>query len=186
MKMPVLWYDVLVQKNRLKPLWRYIRMDFTAKACGCPEISTEEWDLAEREMGGTIYYSVRLPMFFHIPLMAARTEAKAISALREAALEQAESGEILVRDGLFSGRLLIAVKNTDVTGNAKLRTLAGAKVISKVVTGTRKDLSAGVSGLLSYVRTKAGTHPKAVYFWKVDCLRCGRENESTTVILAEL
>lgn len=161
-------------------------MDFASKTCGCPELATEEWDLVERELGDTVYYLSRLPMFFHIPIMRSRAQAKAIDALRAAGLEQAESGEILSRDSLFAGKLLIAVKNELTAENKRLVTLKGAKVISKVVSGSRRDLSAGVSGLLSYVRTKAGTHPKAVYFWKVDCLRCGEENASTTVVLAEI
>lgn len=161
-------------------------MDVSAKPCGCPELVTEEWDLVERELGDTAYFTANLPMLFHLPLMAARAEAKAIAALRSADLEQADSGEILVRDGLFAGRLLIALKDAKGADNPRVMTLSGAKIISKVVTGTRKDLSAGVSGLLSYVRTKAGTHPKAVYFWKIDCLRCGEENASTTVIMAEI
>lgn len=161
-------------------------MDFAAKNCGCPELSTEEWDLAERELGGTVYFTSRLPMFFHIPIAASRTEAKANAAIAAAGLTRAESGEILIKDGLFIGQLMIAVTDTEIGTNPRLVSLNGAKIISKVVTGTRRDLSAGVSGLLSYIRTKAGTHPKAVYFWKIDCLRCGEENISTTVVLAEI
>lgn len=161
-------------------------MELALKPCGCPELATEEWDLAERELGDTVYYSSRLPMFFHIPLMAARAEAKAIAAIQQSGLELADSKQVLVRDGLFAGRLLVAVKTDSTAGNSRLMTLNGSRVISKVVSGNRRDLSAGVSGLLSYIRTKAGTHPTAVYFWKIDCLRCGEENASTTVILAEI
>ena len=161
-------------------------MDFASKTCGCPVIVTEDWDLVERELGDTVYFTSRLLMFFHIPILKTRAEAKALAALRAAGLNQAESGEILTRDGLFAGKLLVAVAEGSIGISARTVSLKGTRVISKVVSGTRKDLSAGVSELLSYVRTKAGTHPKSVYFWNIDCLRCGEENVFKTVIFAEI
>jgi len=159
-------------------------MDFKVSACGCPEIDDSEWDLKEREWDETVFYTRPFFRFFHMPIFSVKKTQKTMKALEEAGLEPAEPGFVLYKDGLFRGAILIAVKQRQAQAEERLFEMRGARVISKVVRGSRRDITAGVSGLLSYIRTKDGVHPSAVYFWKTDCSRCAAPEQPRAVILA--
>ncbi|MFA5867773.1 MAG: hydrolase [Actinomycetota bacterium] len=153
--------------------------------CGCPEIRDEEWDLAEREWPSTAYYSKRLWMFFHIPIGQSNKIAKVRRELDDKGLAEADPSQVLVKDGLFVGAVLVAVTGEDVSGPG-IKTIGPSKVVTKVSRGSKKDLKAAVSGLLSYTRSKLGAHPSAVYFWQVDCDRCREPGIDHVVVLAEI
>jgi hypothetical protein len=161
-------------------------MEFAVSACGCPILEDEEWDLAEQEWDNTIFYTKAIPMFFHVPLGRDRREAKARAELVESGLSEASPGLTLLKDGLFRGKIMIALSGNAELTDKNLTSLAGRTVISKIATGGRREVSAAVSSLLSYVRTKAGTHPDAVYFWRTDCTRCAEPGGRRTVVLAAL
>lgn len=161
-------------------------MELPVSACGCPVIEDVAWDLVERSWDDTQYYSKKIPMLFHLPIGRAGREAKARQELKAAGLTETTPTVTLLRDGMFSGTLLIAVDKAVPGTEPRMLSLAGATIIAKVATGTRRDVGAAVSSLLSYVRTKAGKHPKAVYFWRIDCPNCAEPPSRRTVILAEL
>ncbi len=156
-----------------------------AAGCGCPEIRDEEWDLTEREWPSTAYYSKRLWMLFHIPIGQAAKIVGVRRELAEKGLKEVEPSQVLVKDGLFAGAVLVAVTGEGEPGPA-LKTLGPSKMVTKVSRGSKKDLKAAVSGLLSYTRSKLGAHPRAVYFWQVDCERCREPGIEHVVVLAEL
>ena len=156
-----------------------------AAACGCPEIRDEDWDLTEREWPSTVYYGKRLWMFFHMPLGQAGRIAKARRELAEKGFTEIEPSQVLVRDGLIAGAVLVAVTGEGEAGPA-IKTIGPSKVVTKVSNGSKKELKGAVSGLLSYIRSKLGAHPRAVYFWQVDCDRCREPGTEHIVILAEL
>ncbi len=156
-----------------------------AAGCGCPEISDEEWDLTEREWPSTAYYSKRLWMLFHVPIGQKAKIARVRRELADKGLTEVEPSQILVKDGLFAGAVLVAVTGGEDLGPA-LKTLGPSKMVTKVSRGSKKDLKAAVSGLLSYTRSKLAAHPRAVYFWQVDCDRCREPGIEHVVVLAEL
>ena len=156
-----------------------------AAACGCPEIRDEDWDLTEREWPSTAYYGKRLWMFFHMPIGKAGRIAQARRELAEKGFTETEPSQVLVKDGLFAGAVLVAVSGEGETGPA-LKTIGPSKMVTKVSNGPKKEQKGAVSGLLSYIRSKLGAHPRAVYFWQVDCDRCREPGIEHVVVLAEL
>lgn len=154
-------------------------------ACGCPEIRDEDWDLVEKEWDQTRYFSKRLWMFFHTPFRPAAKTAAARAELAGKGMKEKEPAQVLIKDGFFAGAVLVAVADATET-NPELITMGGAKIVTKVARGSKKEVKAAVSGLLSYVRSKLGEHPKAVYFWRVDCDACCVPGQEQTIILAEL
>lgn len=156
-----------------------------ATGCGCPEIRDEEWDLTEREWPSTAYFSKRLWMLFHIPLGQAAKIASVRRELADKGLKEVEPSQVMVKDGLFAGSVLVAVTDEGKSDIA-IKTLGPSKMVAKVSRGSKKDLKATVSGLLSYTRSKFGAHPHAVYFWQVDCDRCRVPGIEHVVVLAEL
>lgn len=161
-------------------------MDFETLPCGCPAIVDEDWDLTERDADETVFFSQPLWMLFHIPLGRRRALRKLDEALAKFGLSAAEPRLELLKDGLFRGAIMVAVKKRTPEADKRLTTWQGAKLISKVVSGNRRQTSAAVSGLLSYIRSKTEQHPKDVYFWRLDCESCGAKGSSRTVILAAL
>jgi hypothetical protein len=156
-----------------------------AAACGCPEINDEEWDLAEREWPATLYYGSRLWMFFHIPIGQAGKVSRVRRDLAAKGFTEAEPSQVLVKDGLFAGAVLVAVTGEGEAGPA-LKTIGPSKMVAKVSNGPKKEIKGAVSGLLSYTRSKLGAHPRAVYFWQVDCDSCREPGQEHVVILAEV
>jgi hypothetical protein len=156
-----------------------------AAACGCPEIRDEDWDLVEREWAPTAYYRKRLWMFFHLALGRSGKIAKARSELAAKGYTEAEPSQILVKDGFFAGAVLVAVTGDGEPGPA-IVTVGPSKMVTKVSNGPKKELKGAVSGLLSYTRSKLGAHPRAVYFWQVDCDSCREPGMEHVVVLAEL
>jgi hypothetical protein len=178
-------YDIVAFGALLKIFARRITMAAETAACGCPEVRDEDWDLVEKEWEQTAYYSKRLWMFFHNAIGSARRIAAARAELSAKGLKEKEPAQVLIKDGLFAGAVLVAV--ADAAGSdAQLVTLGGTKTITKVARGSKKEIKAAVSGLLSYVRSKLGAHPRTVYFWRVDCETCRVPGEEHTIILAEL
>jgi hypothetical protein len=156
-----------------------------AAVCGCPDIKDEDWDLAEREWPPTVYYTKRLWMFFHMPIGKIGKIAKVRRELAAKGFTETDPSQVLVKDGLFAGAVLIAVSGDGEPGPA-IKTFGPANVVTKVSNGPRKELKGAVSGLLSYTRSKLGAHPRAVYFWQVDCDRCREPGIERVVVLAEL
>ncbi len=161
-------------------------MDLPISACGCPVIDDVEWDLVERQWDDTPFFTTKMPMFFHLPIGRGRREEKARRELAAAGLIEATPNVVLLRDSLFRGSLWIAVDKPALDMGSRMSSLAGANVIAKVSSGSRRDVMAAVSSLLSYVRTKSGKHPKAIYFWQIDCTRCAETPARRTLVLAEL
>jgi hypothetical protein len=156
-----------------------------AADCGCPKIRDEDWDLTEHEWPSTVYYGKRLWMFFHIPIGKTGKIAKARRELAERGLSETEPTQILIKDGFFAGAVLVAVTGASEEVSS-LRTIGPMKVVTKVSNGPKKELKGSVSGLLSYIRSKLGAHPRAVYFWQVDCDRCREPGIERVIVLAEL
>ena len=161
-------------------------MDFETLPCGCPAIVDEDWDLVERDADDTVFFAQPLFMFFHMPLARKRALKKVDEAFIKFGLSPAEPRLELMKDGLFRGAIMVAVNERTPEAEKRLNTWQGAKLISKVVSGNRRQTSAAVSGLLSYIRSKTEQHPKDVYFWRLDCESCGEKGSSRTVILAAL
>lgn len=161
-------------------------MDLKTAACGCPEVPDDEWDLAEREWDTTLYYTKRLLMLFHIPVLKTRQIAKVHRELADKGFTELQPTQVMIKDGLFAGAVMVAVTESEITASPVLRTLAGSTVVTKIVRGSKKDAKSAVSELLSYVRSMRGAHPKAVYFWRFDCDRCREPGQENAVIIAEL
>lgn len=161
-------------------------MEFETLPCGCPAIVDEDWDLTERDADETVFFSQPLWMLFHIPLGRKRARQKLGEALAKFGLKEAEPRIEMLKDGLFRGAVMVAVKERIPESEKGLITWQDSKLISKVVSGNRRETSAAVSGLLSYIRSKTGRHPKEVYFWRVDCESCGDKASPRTVIIAAL
>lgn len=154
-------------------------------ACGCPEILDEEWDLTERDWEERKFYKKRLWMLFHMPVGQAGKIAAARRDLAEKGLKETDPPQVLIRDAMLAGAVLVAVANDDVSDKS-IVTLGPSKIVTKVSRGSKKELKGAVSGLLSYVRSKFGAHPRSVYFWQADCDTCREPGQEHIVVLAEL
>ncbi len=161
-------------------------MDLPISACGCPVIEDVEWDLIERQWDDTPFFKTGILMFFHLPIGRRRREEKARRDLAAAGLTEATPNIVLLRDALFMGSLWIAVDKSMPDMASRMSSLEGETMIAKVASGSRRDVMSAVSSLLSYVRTKAGKHPKAIFFWQIDCTRCAQTPARRTLVLAEL
>ncbi len=155
------------------------------KKCGCLSIIEEEWDLVVRDWDEKEFYSLRVPMFFHRPIGLSRRLAKAMSVVRHQEYEMIKPSLILLKDGLFVGRIMVGIK-TLKEKHSKVLTMPSRKMISKVFHGDRKALNDAVSELLSYARSKQSKQPENIYFWYTTCQECDPTNEGKLVILGQL
>jgi hypothetical protein len=155
------------------------------KKCGCPEIIDSEWDLAEHAWGDKSFYSLSLPMFFHIPIGMGRRIEKAMAKAAEKDYKLSDPPMVMSKDGIFSGAVMVGIEKPEVT-DPKVIHMADAEVVSKIHLGPWKELNRSVSELLSFLRSKKGTHPAFIYFWYVTCPECADEEAQKTVIFAQL
>lgn len=156
------------------------------KDCGCPEIVDREWDLTEHIWKNKAFYQLSLPMFLHIPIGMGKKTEKAMAAVKEKGYKVSKPPMVLSKDGFFKGAVMIGVEKPAVS-SPNVMVLPETKLISKVFIGPWKQLSRGVSELISFIRSKEDAHPKAIYFWYVSCLQCAEdESKLKTVILAEI
>lgn len=155
------------------------------KKCGCPKIVDEDWDLKEHEWDDKHFYGVGVPMFLHIPVGLNRWLNAAVNAVRDKGYSQVNPPMIMMKDGLFKGLAMIGIANP-VAPDPRVTTIHAGTVISKVHGVGRRGLTKAVAELLSYIRSKTGTSPQAVYFWYVSCEECRPGVEEKTVIIAKL
>lgn len=157
-------------------------MKSNVKSCGCPNIVDEDWELKETEWTETTYYRMKIPMFFHVPIGLNRRLKKAREKLLEKGYNEAIPHTVMLKDGLFSGSILIGTEPT-ATREPDIEVVPSGSIITKVFKRGEKSLNKTVAELLSYVRSKTDAHPSAVYFWLVMCDECmGREQEKTVII----
>lgn len=155
------------------------------KQCGCPEIIDSDWDLAEHTWGEKNFYSLSLPMLFHIPIGIGRRIERAMAKTQDKQYKLSDPPMVMSKDGLFSGAVMIGIERPEVE-DPRVISLSGAELVSKIHTGPWKELNKGVSELLSFLRSKKGTHPAAIYFWYVTCPECAEGETHKTVIFAQL
>lgn len=156
------------------------------KECGCPEIVDRDWDLTEHTWTDKAFYRIPLAMIMHTPIGMGKKIEKAMAAIKEKGYKLSEPPMIVSKDGFFKGAVMIGIERPAEFG-PEVVLLPKIHLISKVFVGPWKQLGRGISELLSFVRSKEDTQPKAIYFWYVSCLQCVKdETELKTVILAEL
>lgn len=156
------------------------------KECGCPEIIDRDWDLTEHTWKEKAFYQLSLPMFLHMPMGMGKKIEKAMAGIKEKRYTMSNPPMVLSKDGFFKGAVMVGIERPAEFG-PEVVMLTGVRMISKVFVGPWKHLNRGVSELLSFIRSKEDTHPKAIYFWYASCLQCVEdESKQKTVILAEL
>jgi len=155
------------------------------KKCGCPEIVDSDWDLTEHVWEEKAFYVLSLPMFFHIPIGMGRRIERALAETQDKHYKLSEPPMVMSKDGIFSGAVMVGIQEPEVT-DPRVVSLTGAEIVSKIHTGPWRGLNKSVSELLSFIRSKKGTHPAAIYFWYVTCSECAEEETHKTVILAQL
>ncbi len=157
-------------------------MNSNVKTCGCPNIVDEDWELKETEWSETTYFRMKIPMFFHVPIGLNRKLRKAREKLLEKGYIEALPHTVMLKDGFFSGLILVAIEPT-AAREPDMEVIPAGSIITKVFKRGEKSLNKTVAELLSYVRSKTDEHPSAVFFWLVTCEECmGREQEKTVII----
>lgn len=149
--------------------------------CNCPEIRDEDWEMKEHHWYGKTFYSKKVLMMFHIPISIENKIKEAMNEVRMKDYDLAEPTMILSKDALFSGNVMVEVKNPDRT-DPNIFEFQDAKLISKVFNGPWNKLKEGVKELMKKIDTK----PRAIYFWYVTRPVCSKERGYKTVIFAEL
>jgi hypothetical protein len=149
--------------------------------CVCPRIVDEDWQDCEH-VWNKVFYSVRSPHLFSVPIRLGRDIGRVTNSAREEGFEIVDSPRMLLsRYALFRGEVLVEV--VDRQGDhPTLRRFVGARLYSQVHYGHWRDLGAGVRRLIATL----GMRPKRIYFWYVTCPLCADERGQKTVIFGEL
>jgi len=155
------------------------------KSCGCPSIIDEDWELKETEWTETAFYKTRISMFFHVPIGLNKKLKKAREKMAEKGYSESIPHTVMLKDGLFSGLVLIGVEPA-TTREPDIEVVTSGPIVTKVFKSGGKSLNKTVAELLSYIRSKTDAHPEAVYFWLVTCDECMDGDQEKIVIIAKL
>ena len=151
--------------------------------CDCPRLKNSNWDLKTHNWKNKKFLYLGLPMVAHVPVGFSGTLHRLMNMIKERGYKAADEFMILEEDGLFHGKLMIAIK---LPGSPDKHVISlSGKVVSKVHDGPYNKLFKSTKVLTDHL-SKKGLKPKKIYFWYVTCPKCWEEKGMKTVIFAQV
>lgn len=154
------------------------------KDCGCPIISSEEYEGKTFNWEGRAFYTEKVSHFFRVPMNLENKMAQAAETIEKRGYILEEPLMILVREGTFSGTISVAILPPEEE-SADVHVFSNTFIEATVY--DRREPPAG-PGTKAFLKKLAAQNKRvsAVYLWHLGCPRCVQLEGHRTVIFAEL